>query len=212
MDDDRPLYRQPLALLSAVLVVALIASLSWIVLNRGDGTPSAAPAPATSSAPPSAEPAPSGPQPSATASTTDAGKGVDSACGLRGGSTETPSGPMKGVDWQNVDGWYLPVSRSTGPGKRTSDGPWSCYARTPSGAVLAAYTIAMRIDGVAKDWESVVTEQSVPGVGQRARLATGPPTTSEAVTPRGFKLDSYTDDAATITYYLHTQGGGKVGG
>lgn len=126
----------------------------------------------------------------------------DSACGLSGGTTELLTHAPSDVTWRNDDGWYFPVSPSAGPGTGSS-----CFARTPAGALLAGYTISMLVDGLADDFARVVTDQTVPGVGQTVRLGQGAlekPTT--VVIPKGFVLDRYTNDEATMSFYLRTAG------
>ena len=125
-----------------------------------------------------------------------------SACGLSGGTTELLTRAPSDVTWRNDGGWYFPLSPSAGPGTGSS-----CFARTPAGALLAGYTISMLVDGLADDFARVVTDQTVPGVGQTVRLGQGAlekPTT--VVIPKGFVLDRYTTDEATMSFYLTTAG------
>ena len=97
----------------------------------------------------------------------------------------------------------MPVSKTDGPGKQVAAGPWSCYTRTPSGAVLAGITIALRANGVAENWQDVARQQTIPGPGQTALLAKPLPA-AEVVTVRGYTVAGYTPDRATVRYYLHT--------
>lgn len=189
-----------------------VAAVVLVLVGVWLGGRGADPAPSAST---SSEPAPTGAStdPSPSASTTAAPSDddddqsaapttYDSACGLTGGTTEKPETAPEDVTWENVDGWYFPVSPSAGPGTGTS-----CFARTPTGALIAGYTISLLVDGLSDDFEQIVTEQTVPGVGQTARLAEGPmekPTT--VVVPKGFVLDRYTNDEATMTFYLETAG------
>jgi hypothetical protein len=129
-----------------------------------------------------------------------------SACGLSGGSTAAPT-TAPDVQWQNVDGTWLPVSSTQGPGQRPATGPWSCYAHTPTGAVLAAFGIGARMASAA-DFSSVVKQQTVPGPGQTALLRQGPggtPANGPPV-PIGFKLNGSVDDTVTITVYVRQSG------
>lgn len=123
-----------------------------------------------------------------------------SSCGLVG--TMGPVGDVR-ASWENVAGWWLPYSVSDGPFHRDPVGAWSCFAHTQTGAVLAGFVIAMRADGVAEDWKSVVRTQTVPGAGQTAKLAAPVSQTSGVTTARGFSIVGYTDNRATISYYLH---------
>lgn len=115
-------------------------------------------------------------------------------------------GPAENIraSWENVAGWWLPYSVSDGPSHRSPTGPWSCFAHTETGAVLAGYDIAMRVEGVAEDWQSVVRQQTVAGPGQVARLRAVPSPSASVTTVRGFTVAAYSDARATVAYYLQT--------
>lgn len=194
------------AAVAAAVVLVLVGV--WLG-GRGTDRPGPSSSPSSSASPTSSAADDPMSSPSATASA-EPGDGdaattpasYDSACGLSGGTTELLTEAPQDVTWQNVDGWYFPVSPSAGPGTGAS-----CFARTPTGALLAGYTISMLVDGLADDFVQVVTEQTVPGVGQTARLEEGArekPTT--VVVPKGFVLDRYTNDEATMSFYLTTAG------
>jgi len=204
-EDATPFLRRPRNLITTVVALVVLGIALWIVLGHADGNSNAsAPAPVSPSLAPTspASGATSSPAPSFTASE-PVGSNYDSACGLTGGTTTVPTDTPPGVAWQNDGGYYFPVSQTSGPQTRPPHGPWSCFARTPTGAVIAAYTIAVRVS-VASDFKAVVTQQTVPGVGQAALLAQGQQRRGNgAVTvPRGFLVDSYTNDDATVTFYL----------
>ncbi len=202
-DDEIPFLRRPRNLITAVVAVVIVAIALWMVLGRGDRKSNASPPPTPTLSGATSASVSTSPSTPAESASRPVGSNYDSACGLSGGTTTVPTDTPPGVEWQNVDGWYLPVSNSNGPGKRIPDGPWSCFSRTPTGAVIAAYTVAERV-GVAKDFKAVVTQQTVPGVGQSTLLAQGPkPPSAEGVTiPVGFLVDSYTNDDATVTLYV----------
>lgn len=128
---------------------------------------------------------------------------VESSCGLAG----TPGPDAAGAtaaNWENVNGWPLPTSTTDGPGRKTR-GAWSCYTRTPAGAVLAGYVIGMRVSGVTDDWEATVRQGTLPGPG-RDELLTATPNLVSVTTPRGFHVVAYSADAATIRYRLELNG------
>jgi len=138
-DDETPFMRRPQNIIIAALAVVVVVLALWMVLGRSN-------APATTTPPGSpsvASTSTSGPvTPTGTAGK-PVGSNYDSACGLTGGTTTVPADTPPGVDWQNEGGFYFPVSKTAGPGKRTTNGPWSCFGRAPTGAVLAAYTISV---------------------------------------------------------------------
>jgi hypothetical protein len=171
-----------------VLAAALaVAAIGTVALTAGEhGTrPTAAAAPMPAPAP---------------ADGPALGSTYDSACGLSGGTSSAPAS-APATDWQVSNGWYLPVTTAYGPGRRSTNGPWSCFARTPYGAVLAAWTIADRVN-LARDFSAVVRQQVLPGTGQSSLLRHGqdhaqvmPPE------PLGFRIDSYSNDAATVSFH-----------
>lgn len=128
-----------------------------------------------------------------------------SACGLPGTPGDDAPG-AKAATWAPVGAYSLPVSTTDGPGKRVDAGPWSCFAHTPSGAVLAGITIGLRAGGAAENWQEVVRTQTMPGPGQDALLAK-PLGDAALVTIRGFDIAGYSDQRSTIRYYLHTPEG-----
>ncbi len=132
----------------------------------------------------------------------NASTAVLSACGLPGSAGDGAPGATAAT-WTPVGAYSLPVSATDGPGVQTPAGPWSCFTHTPSGAVLAGITIGMRANGVAENWQDVVRAQTMPGPGQDALLARPLPD-AEVVTIRGFAIAGYSDQRATIRYYLHS--------
>lgn len=128
-----------------------------------------------------------------------------SACGLAGGSTASPT-ESPAVQWQNIDGNWLPVSTTQGPGRRSATGPWTCYAHTPTGAVLAAWGIPA--GWTPTNFSTAVRQQSVPGAGQAALLKQGPGDTpaNQRPTPTGFRINAYDGQSATVTFYMRQRG------
>jgi hypothetical protein len=183
--DDMAYWRSPKTIGSTFVLLIVVVLLVWIVGTSGSGD-----------------------QPSSQPGNAFAGNGssaYDSACGLSGGSTQIPTDAPP-TTWNNLNGWYHAVSEAHGPGKRTENGPWSCFARTPMGAVMAAYTIPMRI-AMAENFTTVVQQQTVPGIGQTTLLAEGqPPMTASPAIALGFRVDAYTPSEATVSYYLSQNG------
>lgn len=179
--------------IGAVVLAVLVAGLTWVVVSRdGDDPPATAPAPGS-------------PSPTSSVSPPTAGEAYDSACGLKGGSTQIPTSEPADIKWARIEGWAFPISASAGPGKRPAAGPWSCFARTPMGAVIAAYTIDLRLSFVS-DFEAAVKQQVSPGVGRDALLAQGSERPEAITDTKGFIVESYTPDDAVISLYVVQQG------
>lgn len=171
-------------IVAAALAVAAIAT---VALTAGEhGT-----RPAAAAAPVPAAAAAEGPA---------LGSTYDSACGLSGGTSSSPV-TAPATDWQVSNGWYLPVTTAYGPGRRSTNGPWTCFARTPYGAVLAGWTIPERIN-LARDFSAVVRQQVLPGTGQANLLRQGQNSAQVMpLEPLGFRIDSYSNDAATVSFH-----------
>lgn len=212
MEDDAAAYwRSPKTILSAFVLLAILGLGIWIGIGTaGDDSDATGeprpPAQATSSAPAPEESPPNnepGGSPDDAEPPIDDGATYESACGLSGGRTDVPTEAPGDITWENTDGWYLPISAAHGPGDRSDTGPWSCYAQTPAGAVLAAYSIPIRLS-TAEDFEAVVDEQVAPGLGQTALLEDGlpPAQQGQSLVPLGFTVDRYTNEEATVSFFL----------
>jgi hypothetical protein len=179
MNEDASSYWHSRKTLAGLVLILAAAGAAWAVLGGGHSNKQTA-----------------GP----------AAAAYDSACGLHGGTTATPT-TAPDVQWQNDDGAWLPVSTTEGPARRSTTGAWSCFAHTPTGAVLAALTIPTRL-GVVGDFAGVVKQQTLPGPGQDARLKQGQNrnAANDQVTPFGFAINSYDDTAATVTFYVSKRG------
>jgi len=130
----------------------------------------------------------------------------NSACGLAGGNAATPAAAPS-INWQDFGITSLPISPVYGPGRRSAAATWSCFARTPTGAVLAAWTIPFRT-AVATDFAAVVRGQTLPGPEQAALLERGQARhqLTDRVEPLGFKIVAYSPDAATVSFHVTQYG------
>lgn len=174
---------------TSLAAAVLIAALAWVVVGRDSNSDTVAPKPT---------PAPT--------TTGEAPKNAyESACGLKGGSTANPPEKPTDTTWETIEGWPIPISASAGPGKRTKDGPWTCFARTPTGAAFAFYTIITRLQ-LAEDYNAVVTSQVAAGPGQDAVLADGQSGPAPVYEPKGFIIESYNLDDAVISIYVVQEG------
>lgn len=177
-------------LIGAVLLVLVAVAVTLLVVERQDSGGDAVASPTTE---PTMAPSPTDPAPTA--------EGYESACGLRGGSLQMPTQEPADLKWERIDGWAYPISPSAGPGRRPADGPWSCFARTPMGAVLAAYTIDLRLAYV-DDYAAAVRQQVVPGIGQQALLEKGQQPSEVVTDTKGFVIESYSPDDAVVSLYV----------
>ncbi|MEE4544496.1 hypothetical protein V2S66_21265 [Streptomyces sp. V4-01] len=142
-EDDRAFWQRPgwvisAGFMSAVLVFGLMAFLMSGGQARGTMAPASGPA-ATGGEPPPAR------------------------CAAADRDQRLPTAPPPHIEWITVAGVRVPASPVAGPLLRR-DGVWSCYARTPLGAVMAAHGITAHLSTAS--WRSVAEQQIVPGVGR----------------------------------------------
>ncbi|MFJ6419176.1 hypothetical protein [Paeniglutamicibacter sp. NPDC091659] len=132
----------------------------------------------------------------------------ESSCGLSGGSVDLPDKDfVNQIKWQESKGRKLGVSKTAGPG-RMENGVWSCYARTPEGALLAMNNLTFQLGGLAESkaaWTQIATYQTVNETGTKALLADGMPTIPQTNDGeyRGIVIDGYTDNYADLSWYLY---------
>lgn len=128
--------------------------------------------------------------------------GNPASCGLLATPAPAVTGATRARWVADSAGFMLPVSATDGPAKRDPAAAWSCFTDTPSGAVLAAWTISLRV-AVAPNWQQVVKQQTIPGPGQTARLAAGVQQV-EVDTARGFQVSAFSPERATISFWIQS--------
>ena len=107
------------------------------------------------------------------------------------------------VDWQLLAGVPLPYSQTAGP--LEVDGPvHSGYARSPTGALIAAVQLGTRyLLTPGQGWREVLDRQVLPGLGRdvfarnRADVDVDDPPGTYGQ-PAGFRFVAYTPDVASI--------------
>lgn len=196
--DERNPFTRPGFILSAALIVALIAAVAVIAfLPRGDNEPDAQTIAPTSSAPSSTEAA------------KPAGRG--SVCGLPG-DEETALGSAPESDWELVGRMAVPSApEAAGPGVVDESGFRSCFAQTPTGALYAAANIWATgfFGNPTKLYQELAADSSVRNQALEA-IANGEDVGSPNVPGmqiRGFILRSYTDQEATVDIAVETENG-----
>ncbi|MFI6078686.1 hypothetical protein ACIA5C_44935 [Actinoplanes sp. NPDC051343] len=128
------------------------------------------------------------------------GSGRPPGCRTDDSDQHAPVQPPHDVTWRPLNGAPVPLSKSAGP--RMTRGPllW-CFARTPTGAVMAANVIPRQLSG--RYWNAVTDQQVVPGAGRdifvamRSTVAQDVPQYT-AGSLAGFLLISYSDHQATV--------------
>ena len=193
MADSQNSRKRPWAA-AALIAVIVVLGLVWTVsgLVGGDDTPPAAAAPASAPTAPPAEP---------------------SVCGLTEVAMTGTVQAAPVTTWTLVGTTAAPAVDGDGPGKVEPSGMRSCYARTPTGALVAAanYAALGAYPPVRSQFER---ESTVPGPGRDALLA-APSTGRDASTVRfqivGFRVLRYTGEQADIDLALRSSNGALAG-
>ena len=178
-------FTRPGFIISAALVLALIAAVAVIFFLPQDGS--------------TAQPDPAAPAAPAT-SADPAGKSI---CGLPS-STETALGAAPDSTWELVGKMAAPTDPTTiGPGTTDEDGFRSCFAHTPTGALYAAANIVALGSSPDQDEFKLADQLLVPGTGRdtamkNAQTRTTATGSGETAQIRGFLLKSYSPAEADV--------------
>ncbi|MFP5316248.1 MAG: hypothetical protein ACLGHS_12850 [Actinomycetes bacterium] len=182
-NNERNPSTRPGFVLSAALVIALIAAVLVIAfLPNNDEPGTAAPTTGASTSPPASTEA----------------KPEESICGLAG-SGETALGAAPETEWELVGTFAAPASpQQYGPGD-VSDGVRSCFSHDATGALFAAANIAAL--ATAGQEKAVFSELSVPSPAQKEALenaGSNPSSGNLSVQIAGFQIVNYTEEAAVV--------------
>jgi hypothetical protein len=127
-------------------------------------------------------------------------------------STAVPAAAPRDVRWESTNGLVLPYSRSAGP-RRIDGSVASGFARTPTGALIAAVQLSARASSAfVPDHEDTMRLSVVPGPDRDALLAKlraqpqVPPDPGEFGRIVGFVFNSYTASVATVTLAVRIAG------
>jgi hypothetical protein len=132
------------------------------------------------------------------------------ACPVTTVSDTIPAAPPADLRWKSIGPMLVPTSATAGPARYQGD-VWSCYAHSPTGAVMASYDIVAGL--LSPDWRTVAERELAPGPGQDAyiRITDGqtwqPPQPGEIAQPVGFEVVSYTPQVATVETLADAGGG-----
>jgi hypothetical protein len=196
-NDNHNPFTRPSFILSAALIVALIAAVLVIAFLPRNGNDEATPStPATSASTPTPEP-----------SSTQQAAGDGSVCGLPE-SEETALGSAPETEWELTGRIAVPTASTTiGPGLVNDAGVRSCFAHSPSGALFAAANIFGLVS--SGNQQAVLQELAAdsPARNQELeQLETGASSATQAQI-KGFQLQNYTQLAATVDLGIELSSG-----
>lgn len=201
-------------MVSSMVIIAAIVALAIfaIVSNLGTRTEPTADTPATTT--PAVATSSAG---EITTSTTPAESATDSGasfCGLTAVEMTGTLAKAPNTTWQLLGTTFAPAVDGHGPGKIDDDGYRHCYARTPTGAVVAManYYAMASIDKLR---EKNARVKVAPGLGREAairKLATpqAPPTGNVTYQVAGFRVLFYDGNTAMVEAALEFSDGMKM--
>ncbi len=133
-----------------------------------------------------------------------------SVCGLPGFDTEGTLTAAPVTDWELVGTVAAPTDpKGAGPGEVDDDGFRSCYAHTPPGALYAAANfVALGTDATLGPRLIELVAEG-PGKGRVERQSTGG-SSGDRAQIAGFRIGSYTGNAATVDLVLNYSSGTLV--
>jgi hypothetical protein len=193
-NNERNPFTRPGFILSAALVVALIAAVAVIAfLPRGDDEADAGNTSPSSSAPNSVAPTTGAPE--------------KSICGLPD-SDETALGAAPDSEWELIGRTAVPTAPETmGPGMVSDEGVRSCFANSPVGALFAAANIFGLVS--SGNQRAVLEDLSADSPAREQeleQLEDNTPTETPAQI-KGFQLQNYTESAATVDLGIELESG-----
>ncbi|MFB8074441.1 hypothetical protein [Streptomyces californicus] len=208
---EKPFWQQPGWLLSAGFFLVL-ALLGGFVVFAGDDEDTNAGPGAEATAAPSADPTrstPSGKQSNGAEDPRPEG------CRTNDSDQAVPPKSPADLKWKVYQTELVPVSATAGP-LQYNGAVWTCFARTPLGAVLAVHSISTKMGG--SDWKNVVEKQFTRGSGTEALRKTraGISDENDAGAPGskgtylGFNVVTYDKDRATVMMLMRLAEGEYV--
>lgn len=194
-DESSPASSRKLVFSAVVVGVIVVLGLVLTLMNAFGGVQPTSPA--------------SPDRPATTAAATSDSPDV-SVCGLdavqMNGTIHTPPG----ATWTLIGTTAAPSITGQGPGQTDEDGYRSCYARTPTGALLAASNVLAMGSQAPLLGQKMTLNSTVPGPGRNAALARPPARPDSSgirIQIAGFRLLKYDGRAADIDIALRTTTG-----
>jgi hypothetical protein len=198
---------------SAIVVGAvLICLVVWFMTSRSSGSPAANPSQSPSTVVPTGQPTdeePTGPPATATEQPTSTRTPPPPPNSHTGGCHDpNPAQAIPrvaappAVTWQFEGEMLIPIQAESGPATTTAGGVRSCFAHSPTGAVLAAMVLLGQIQNRAVG-VAVLRSRVMAGPGRTAAIAAAkdgaetPETEAGVVQFAGFKVLSYPPNATT---------------
>ncbi|MEU4605240.1 hypothetical protein AB0F43_19840 [Kribbella sp. NPDC023972] len=188
---------------SAIVVGAVVVCLLVWLFARDTGTPTTQPTTSPSTVVPTEQPTEEPPVPPATpteqptSTATPSGPPTPGAggCKLKNPDQRIPRVAPPAVTWQFEADMLIPLQQEGGPSVTDRTGVRSCFAHSPTGAVLAAMNVLGQIRNPDLT-DDVLATRVMPGPGRdrairEARVSTTPRNEGKVAQFTGFKVFDY---------------------
>lgn len=198
MTDRKPWQRPGFIVATAVILAAIILGIVALV-RSGMSSPEQTDAPTPSTAATTASPTPS-----ATTEPSDL-----SACGLEAIDLDGTLDAAPETDWTYVGVTAMPSVSGHGPGSVSPAGVRTCFAHTPTGAVLALANFLTQVNSPELQQEAL-REFTAQGAGYDEAVNAGPTSSQPAdLSVVGFRVLSYAGDEALVDIAMRVVTGGQ---
>ncbi|TDD24811.1 hypothetical protein E1218_15825 [Kribbella turkmenica] len=195
---------------SAIVVGAVVVCLLVWFFARDPGTPATQPTASPSVVEPTEQPTgeptvpPATPTDEPTPTSTPSGPPASGrgGCYTKNPDQGRPRVAPSGVTWQFEANMLIPLQQEGGPAVTDESGVLSCFAHSPTGAVLAAMVTLGQIRNPELT-DRVLAARIAPGPGRNraiseARVTRTPRNEGDASQFTGFKVIDYTKDRAIV--------------
>jgi len=203
-NDDRKAWQRPgFIVAAAVIVLVLALGTTALIRSMGQSEEDPTPTPTATSSDPTTSPTTADP-------TSVPPEGDASTCGLELVELEGELSEAPETTWDYVGVVALPSAAGQGPGLTSADGLRTCYAHTPTGAVLSAANMVGQLATPTTRGEAVrYFIAQGPGYESAVSLTTGSdssPSIDLQIT--GFELLDYSGDEALVDVAVQATGNG----
>jgi hypothetical protein len=199
---------------SAIVVGAVVVCLVIWIFAENSGTPTTQPTTSPSTVVPTGQPTdePSVPPATPTDEPTDEPSSTQTpsgpptpgvgGCKLKNPDQRIPRVAPAAVTWQFETDMLIPLQQQAGPAVTDRAGVHSCFAHSPTGAVLAAMVVLGQIRNPDLTAD-VLTTRIAPGPGRtramrQSRVSTTPRNQGQVSQFTGFKVFDYQPDRAIL--------------
>jgi hypothetical protein len=193
---ERSPWTRPWFLISAVLVaiLAIVGIVLAVLPDDANGRPTPTTSPTSTASP------------SPTAVTDG-----ESKCGLPPGSQAVPAAPPEGATWELFGTFAAPSIENIGPGVGDPDGIRSCFAHSPTGALLAAinyWAMGWSVAGAGADARLVASTPERAALQEQYRQQGTPdPALLTGMQVAGFNIVRYSESDAVVDLAVRTETG-----